>query len=120
IEDQPENTHLHFSALRYMPPPATNNVQNSYLYTYVLLRQDADIHRLEARLPEFFDRYLKIPMGAGIQYKMNLQPLTSIHLHSNLDYEISRNGDIRYVWLFAAVALLILSIAVINYINLAT
>ena len=120
IEDQPENSHLHFSALRAMPPPATDNWLNSYLYTYVLLRPDADLRRLESRLPGFFDRYLKKPLGKGAQYRMDLQPLTSIHLHSALDYEISRNGDIRYIWLFAAVALLVLGIAVINYVNLAT
>ena len=56
IEDQPENSHLHFSALRAMPPPATDNWLNSYLYTYVLLRPDADLRRLESRLPGFFDR----------------------------------------------------------------
>ena len=120
IEDQPENSHLRFSALRAMAPPATDNWVNSYLYTYVLLRPDANLHRLEARLPGFFDRYLKQPLGKGAQYRIDLQPLTSIHLHSALDYEISRNGDIRYVWLFAAVALLVLGIAVINYVNLAT
>jgi putative ABC transport system permease protein len=120
IEDQPDNSHLRFSAVQYMPPPATNNIQNSYLYTYILLRKDADIHRLEARLPQFFDRYLKEAMGKGTQYRMDLQPVTSIHLHSALDYEISRNGDIRYIWLFSAVALLVLGIAVINYVNLAT
>jgi putative ABC transport system permease protein len=59
-------------------------------------------------------------MGKGAQYRMELQPLTWIHLHSAMDYELGRNGDIRYIWLFAAVALLVLGIAVINYINLAT
>ncbi len=120
IEDQPANSHLHFSALRAMAPPATEQWLNSYLYTYVLLRKDADAGRLEARLPGFFNRYLKQPLGNGAQYHMDLQPVTAIHLHSALDYELSRNGDIRYIWLFAAVALLVLGIAVINYINLAT
>jgi putative ABC transport system permease protein len=120
IDDQPENAHLHFSALRSMPVLATDNWLGSYLYTYILLRKEADISRLEARLPGFFDRYLKQPMGKGAQYRMELQPLTWIHLHSAMDYELGRNGDIRYIWLFAAVALLVLGIAVINYINLAT
>ena len=120
IDDQPENAHLHFSALRSMPPPATDNWVGSYLYTYILLRKDADISRLRAGLPGFFDRYLKQRMGQGAQYRMELQPLTWIHLHSAMDYELGRNGDIRYIWLFATVALLVLGIAVINYINLAT
>jgi len=120
IEDQPENAHLRPSALRAMPPITEDNWLGAYLYTYILLRKDADVHKLQARLPEFFDRYLKTPMGKGSTLQIGLQPLTWIHLHSHLDYELSRNGDIKYIWLFAAIALLVLGIAVINYINLAT
>jgi putative ABC transport system permease protein len=120
IEDQPENSHLHYSGLRAMPPQPNDNWLGANLYTYVLLRKDANIHNLETRLPQFFDRYLKTPMGKGATFTLGLQPLTWIHLHSNMDYEASRNGDIKYIWLFAAVALLVLGIAVINYINLAT
>jgi len=120
IDDQPENAHLRPSALRAMPPLPGDNWLGSHLYTYILLRKDADLHRLETRMPEFFDRHLKTLMGKGATYQIELQPLTSIHLHSHLDYELSRNGDINYIWLFAAVALLVLGIAVINYINLAT
>jgi putative ABC transport system permease protein len=119
MEDQPSNSHLNFSALLSMAP-TTDNSLNSYLYTYVLLRKDANVKNLEARLPGFYDRHLKEAMGKGAQYRMDLQPLTSIHLHSNLDYEISRNSDIRYIYLFGAIAILVLLIAIINYINLAT
>jgi len=119
MQDPPANSHLSFSALRWLQPP-TDNSLNSYLYTYILLKKGANPQTLASRLPEFFQRHLKDAMGAGAQYRMDLQPLTSIHLHSHLDYEISRNGDIRYVWLFSAVALLVLIIAIINYINLAT
>ena len=51
---------------------------------------------------------------------MELQPLTSIHLHSNLDYELSDNGSISRVYMFIAIAVLILLIAVINYMNFST
>ena len=124
IEDLPVNSHLQFSALRSMPNIPADNWQNSYLYTYVLLRKGTDAAKLEARLPGFFDRYLKASMRSSVpgevKYQLQLQPLSSIHLHSDLDYEISRNSDIRYIYLFSSVALLILLIAVINYINLAT
>ncbi|MBS1602262.1 MAG: ABC transporter permease [Bacteroidetes bacterium] len=119
MQDPPSNTQLSFSALRWLQPPAGNSL-NSYLYTYILLKKGADPDKLRSHLPEFFQKHLKDALGAGAQYRMDLQPLTSIHLHSHLDYEISRNGDIRYVWLFSAVALLVLIIAIINYINLAT
>jgi putative ABC transport system permease protein len=49
-----------------------------------------------------------------------LQPLNEIHLHSDLDYELSPNGDIKYVFIFSAIALLILIIATINFTNLST
>jgi putative ABC transport system permease protein len=120
IDDQPENAHLHFSALRTLPPQSDDSWLGANLYTYVLLKKNADIRKLESRLPGFFDRYLKAPMGKGATFQLTLQPLTWIHLHSHLDYEFSRNGDINYIWLFAAIAILVLGIAIINYINLAT
>jgi len=125
MEDVPVNSHLRFSALRAMPVQLANdpNWQNSDCYTYVLLNKGASAKNVAAKLPGFFDRYIRPSVKGGgtyQKYEIQLQPLVSIHLHSNLDYEISRNGDIRYVYLFSAAALLILVIAVINYINLAT
>jgi putative ABC transport system permease protein len=123
MEDIPVNSHLRFSALRTMPTPLSDKWQSSYLYTYVLLRKDADADKLQSKLAGFFDRNIKPTITGGAiyqQYHVQLQPVTSIHLHSNLDYEAGRNSDIRYIYLFSAVALLILVIAVINYINLAT
>jgi putative ABC transport system permease protein len=123
MADIPVNSHFTFSALRSMPQEPDENWNAFYLYTYVLLRKDADKDQLVSRLAGFYDRHLKATIDKGgqhVQYQMELQPLTSIHLHSNLDYEMSRNGDIRYIWLFSAVALLVLIVAIINYINLAT
>ena len=54
------------------------------------------------------------------QYQLELQPLTSIHLQSNLDYEISPNSSLSRIYIFSAIGLLILFIAIINYVNLAT
>jgi putative ABC transport system permease protein len=121
MEDVPVNSHLGFSALRSMPDLSSEGWQSFHIYTYVLLQKDADPRKLEARFPTFFQRYLK-PTMDNTRYSMWLQPLTSIHLHAdNLGYDISRNNsDIRYIWLFSAIAGLILIIAIINYINLAT
>ena len=119
IGDRPVNSHLRFSALRPMHESA-DEWKNSYLYTYVLLKKGVKIGAVEARLPGFYDRHIKALLGKGATYRMQLQAIPSIHLHSHLDFELSRNGDIRYIYLFAAVALLVLAIAVINYINLAT
>ncbi len=119
IEDVPANSHLVFSALRSFPANYTDRWSNFSLYTYILLHKDADPKKLEAKLPGFYNRYLQKDMGK-IEYRMELQSLPSIHLHSNLQYELSSNGDMRHIYIFSLVALLVLVIAVINYVNLST
>ncbi|HEY6901520.1 MAG TPA: ABC transporter permease, partial [Puia sp.] len=119
IADIPANSHFTFSALRSMPPPH-DSWNETYLYTYVMLRPNADVNNLKTRLAGFVNHYLKGSTDKFSKYELDLQPVTSIHLHSNYEYEIGRNSNIRYIYLFAAVALLVLSIAIINYINLAT
>ncbi|MXV51473.1 FtsX-like permease family protein [Pedobacter sp. HMF7647] len=122
IADVPENSHFRFSALRSFPANFTEDWGYFHLYTYILLKKNADIHHLEQKLPQFYNKYLK-DLGKGtssFKYRMELQPLTSIHLHSNLGYELSSNGSMKYIYSFSLIALLILIIASINYINLAT
>lgn len=119
IEDVPTNSHLQFSALRSLPDNYTSGWQQSELYTYLLLAKGSEPEILSAKLTGFFPKYLKKEMG-DVTYRLELQPLTSIHLHSHLDYEIGPNGNARTVAIFAAVAALILLIAGINYVNLNT
>ncbi|MET3880015.1 ABC transporter permease [Chitinophaga sp. OAE865] len=120
MEDVPSNSHFSFSALRVMPPDYNaNGWQNFDVYTYLLLRDGADAKALESKLPAFFERYIKPRMGE-VTYKMELQPVEDIHLHSHLDYEISANGNILYIYIFLCIGLLTLLIACINYMNLAT
>ncbi|HVI45815.1 MAG TPA: ABC transporter permease [Chitinophaga sp.] len=120
MEDLPANSHFAFSALRAMPPGYNaNGWQEFDVYTYMLLRKGVEASALESKLPAFFERYLKPRMGA-VNYKMSLQPLQDIHLYSNLDYEISPNGNIVYIRIFLFTGFLILLIACINYMNLAT
>ncbi|QTE38287.1 ABC transporter permease [Mucilaginibacter gossypii] len=119
IDDVPANSHFGFSALRSLPEGYTDGWANSHIYTYVLLKNHDDFKKIQAGSDVFFNKYLKGTLGA-MQYSMELQPLTSIHLNSNLDYELGSNGNITYVYVFSIVALLILAIAVINYVNLTT
>lgn len=120
IDDVPANSHFTFSALRSFPANFTDGFQNFYVYTYIMLKEGADYKKLEAQLPNFYNKYLKKDMGDGVKYTMALQPLTSIHLHSSLDYEMGPNSDIKYIYIFSVVALLVLVIALINYVNLST
>ncbi|WP_375447163.1 ABC transporter permease [uncultured Fibrella sp.] len=119
IDDVPANSHLQFSALRSLPANYTSGWQNFGMYTYLLLANGSDPKTLEAKLPGFYEKYLKKEMGQ-LTYRMELQPLTAIHLNSHLDYEISPNGTRSTVYTFAVVAMLILLIAGINYVNLYT
>ncbi len=120
IEDVPVNSHFTFSALRAMPANLGDNWNNGYLYTYILLKNKDDIKKLEAKMPAFVDKYIKPAMGTKVSYQAELQPVTSIHLNSNLDYEIGANGRMSYIYIFSLVAALILIIASINYMNLST
>lgn len=119
INGIPNASHFIFSGLRSLPPTFTGGWQDFNLYTYLLLKEGADPAKLAAKFPTFFERYIKPEMG-NVTYKMELQPLTSIHLHSNLDYEIGPNGSSRTVSVFALIGGLILLLAGINYMNLST
>ncbi len=91
------------------------------LYTYIRLRENVSPDEFEAKLPAFLERHAGDQYReAGISLRPSLQPLVDIHLYSNRESEHEPNGDIRYVALFMAIVFLILIIACINFINLAT
>ncbi len=88
-------------------------------WTYVLLEEGVDAKDLERQLPGFVDKnYANREDGETVS--LGLQKLTDIHLYSNLDLEMEANGSIFYVYLFSAVAVLILLVACINFMNLST
>jgi len=91
-------------------------------YTYLLLRECSSGEELEAKLPGFIEKYAasEIKTILGSTLSSRLQPLKSIHLYSNLQHEISPTSDIKYVTIFSVVALFILLIACVNFMNLAT
>ncbi|GAB3524100.1 ABC transporter permease [Emticicia fontis] len=119
VQDVPGNSHIQFEGLRSLPNNFTANWQDSNLYTYLLLNDGVDKSKLEAKFPAFAQKTILKEMPV-VSYKMELQQLRDIHLHSNLQYEISANSSINRVYLFVALAALILIIAIINYMNLAT
>jgi putative ABC transport system permease protein len=94
---------------------------NFNLYTYLLLPPEFDARELERKFPALIDKYMGETLKTlGGEMAFFLQPLTSIHLHSNMENEISGNSSIVYIYIFGAVALFILLIACINFMNLAT
>ncbi|HYJ64106.1 MAG TPA: ABC transporter permease, partial [Parafilimonas sp.] len=119
IDDMPKNSHLQFSGIRSFGNALANDTwNNTYLYTYLLLKKGTDIKSFEKKLPAF-EKKLAAEMSYTT-FNIELQPLTSIHLHSNLDYELSPNGSISRVYMFIVIGILILFIALINYTNLST
>jgi putative ABC transport system permease protein len=119
IRDVPLNSHFRFSAVRPMSSGFSDSWQNSSLYTYLLLKTPESLQSLRQQLPVFVNNVIRKEIHAT-QYQIELQPLSSIHLRSNLDYEISPNSSLSRIYIFGAIGLLILLIAIINYVNLAT
>lgn len=125
IDDLPSNTHFAFEIVASRETLVSlfgerimNNLQNwgwPSTYTYIKLNPTADPEVLQAKLPEFMDRN-----EAQDALSIFLQPLKDIHLHSHLELEMQPNGDIAQVYTFSAIALLILLIACINFMNLST
>ena len=128
VEDVPRNSHFSFDFLCSMETLNARNpgsldswMSNFGNYSYVLLEEGADHEALVAKLPALVEEHAAEDLKAsGAALEFFLQPLTSIHLHSNLRHELAANSDISYVYTFGFVALAILLIACFNFMNLAT
>lgn len=134
FESFPANTHIHpeimisFNTLRdsavYGEQNLRNNWGNNSFFTYMLMPAGFKPEKMEAQFPAFLNRHF--PQEGESKFKpsdwtsLSLQKLTDIHLHSHTDFEAEENGDIKRVYVFSAIALFILLIACINYMNLST
>lgn len=127
VEDVPGNSHFSFNILRSIETRYAENRQSmeywlsiSY-YTYILLDEKADYKEFEKKLPAFIDKNIGDALKSyGASLTFYLQPLKQIHLHSNFPGDIAAQGDIMYVYLFSGIALFVLIIACINFVNLST
>lgn len=97
---------------------------NSSYFTYVLLRQNANVHNIETKLSLFVNKYFgKLFKEWGIKEPTQffLQPLKQIHFHSShINFDIGEKGDVNGIYILTALALVILVIASINYMNHST
>jgi len=93
-------------------------------YNYFLLKEGSRIEDLETKMDDFIVSYLdddeKSPDEILAEHRYPIQPIKKIHLHSKLEQEVSPNSDITYVYVFLLVAILILAIAGVNYVNITT
>jgi len=135
IKDIPRQSHFNFDFLVSLPTLAEsrdNSWFSSNFVTYILLKQGANYKKLEAKLPGFFKKQAGPQLGsilhldfakfeqAGNYVRLNLMPLKKIHLESNRVAELGANGDIKTVYIFSAIAIFILLIACVNFMNLST
>ena len=136
MKDIPTNSHFHFdllvSTLEYAQAQNTSWMESDF-FTYLVLKEDAEIAHVEAKLPAIIKKYMGPQMveAIGMSYEefqkdndigLFLQPLTDIHLHSDFSdaTALEQGGDIKYVYIFSAIAVFMLVIACINFMNLAT
>lgn len=135
MKDIPRNSHFHFdifTSMTAVEDSRSNSWMTSEYYTYALLAENTSLKSLEKNLATLFDKHVgaQFMAGFGMSYEdykksgntigLYLQPLTDIHLRSNFGYDLSPSGDIRYIYIFSAIALFMLLIATINFMNLST
>jgi len=124
IKDVPVQSHFNydfFLSFSSIPEGHINAWGYGGLHNYVLLKPGADIKKIEAGMlklekaqnPGLWDEN-------GNYLKLSLTPLFDIHLRSNNEYELSQNGNIQYVYIFSLIAVFILLIACVNFMNLST
>ncbi len=133
IKDIPRQSHFHFHFIR---PKTKDQTNDSWLsnntYNYVLVRPGVSKEQLQKYVNATIDNYLAKDLEQqlhsslkdletkGNHFIYHAMPLTDIHLHSNESYEMEANGDASYVYIFSVIAVFILLIACVNFMNLST
>lgn len=135
IRDIPSQSHFTFDIFVPMIENEGSNDDNwlsENWNTYILLKRNGDKDKLESQLNDFMEKHTAPMLKSTINQSMDefrkgggyvrasLTPLTTIHLHSNKLGELDGNGNAQVVYIFSAIALLILMIACVNFMNLST
>jgi putative ABC transport system permease protein len=127
IEDVPKNSHMRFDMLISMSTLLRGNQggQDNWgsfnNFTYVLLKPGTNAQAFNKKLGDVYKKYVETLFKQfNVTMSYDLQPIKSIHLNSNLQYEPEESGSMSYIWIFSAVAFFMLLIACINYMNLTT
>lgn len=135
MRDAPHNSHVKPELIAsFMSDPFHNN--NNWFsqspQTYILLREGTNAQILEDKIPALVEKYIGPELirligisleefqNAGQSYGYKIQSLESIHLYSNINGEYEANGSIQHVYIFSVIAIFILLIACINFMNLTT
>jgi putative ABC transport system permease protein len=123
-KDVPENSHLDFTIVApisyYKASGWFNQWPNNSMFIYVRLNPNTDPKQLVSQFPRFMDKYMgKFYRDQGFSMDLNLDPLKDIYFQS-LTYDDVKHGSKTVVYIFMSIAVLILIIACINFMNLAT
>lgn len=122
MKDIPRRSHFTADFLiPYVKPEFGPNMAWGYTHTYLLLREGANPAALEAKFPDFLERYVHESTKArGFYYETFLQPLPEIYLGGNFRHQLAPVGDKNNIYMFSIVAFFILLIGCINFMNLST
>jgi putative ABC transport system permease protein len=135
VQDVPANSHFKLDFFFSMDNAnyGWGNFLSHNFHTYIRLQKGTDYKAFEKNFPAFIDKYVLAQAKqfmniksmddfkkGGNRLEYTLMPLLDIHLHSDRFPELSTNGNIQYVYIFGAVALFVLLIACINFMNLST
>jgi putative ABC transport system permease protein len=136
VENVPDNSHLQFDILASMstyPQMANNQFWIAHnFYTYIVAADGTEKDSLQAKLQGMVIKYvgpqLQQALGttiddfrnAGNDFRYVMEPLKDLHLKGATQYNLEPPGSLSTVYIFAVIAILILAIAIINYVNLAT
>jgi putative ABC transport system permease protein len=122
LEDVPDNSHFKFDfvgSFKYLDMIHQRDIQDSWgmsnYYTYVLLKENVNQREFEKKATDFVAELTNQPDNLAY-----LQPLTDIHLRSKITRDPLRQGSMGDIYLYASIAVLILLIACINFMNLYT
>lgn len=124
MQDVPANSNLDFDMLvpidNYKDAGYFSQWINNSMYTFIQLNPKADVARLQSRLPAFIQKYMGREMKQyGFNFSLGLMPLKDVYLASDM-YGAQRHGDRSVIYIFISIAILILLIACINFMNLST
>jgi len=135
MADFPENTHFNADILTsFMTNRRANDPEwlNNSFETYVLLKPNTSPLQVNDKFPGMIEKYigprvlelfgtsLEDFFAGGNRYNFHLQPLTKIHLDPTVDHQVKPATDPKYLWIFGSIAILIIVIASINFMNLST
>ena len=135
IKDLPRHSHFHFSFIRPLRDSYRGN-ENDWLsnniQSYILVKPGVQRVFIQNSVDAVINKYLLKDLEAmvhtsakdlqqqGNHFLYHVMPVTDIHLHSDKSYEFEANGNIPYVYIFSVIAVLILLVACVNFMNLST